>query len=343
MKRKHILYLGNQLGIYGFTPSSVETLGNRLKDLYDVTQGSSMRNQILRLLHMWYLILKNRNVDFILIDTYSTKGFIFAWTSSILANLFKIKYIPILHGGALPKRAQKSPNLLSYYLKNAYSVVCPSNYLKVEVGKVLGGEYKVIPNYIDINNYPFKERCLEDNNSIKLLWVRSFHEIYNPNLAVRIIRQLHDLGHLNSKLCMVGPDKDGSLEKTKLLARELGVIDFIEFVGLLSKKEWIELSKSYNIFINTSNVDNTPVSVIEAMALGFPIVSTNVGGIPYLFEDKKEGVMVGANQTVEFVRVIEKLVSDPLYMQDLSRNARKRAENMDWLRIKEEWNKLLSI
>ena len=55
----------------------------------------------------------------------------------------------------------------------------------------------------------------------------------------------------------------------------------ITITGILRKAEWIELSKDYDVFINTTNVDNMPVSVIEAMALGMPIVSTNVGGIPF--------------------------------------------------------------
>ena len=80
---------------------------------------------------------------------------------------------------------------------------------------------------------------------------------------------------------MVGPDKDGSLEKTKQYAKEKGVLHRVRFTGGLSKTEWIELSKDYNIFINTTNVDNTPVSVMEAMALGFPVISTNVGGVPF--------------------------------------------------------------
>ena len=66
----------------------------------------------------------------------------------------------------------------------------------------------------------------------------------------------------------------------------------MNFTGKLSKQEWRDLSKDYNVFINTTNFDNTPVSVIEAMALGIPVVSTNVGGLPFLITDKVDGVLV---------------------------------------------------
>src|SRR5690606_41312383 len=85
---------------------------------------------------------------------------------------------------------------------------------------------------------------------------------------------------------------DGSLSAAKKYAKKHDLR--VNFTGKLKKKEWIKLSAAYDIFINTSDIDNTPVSVIEAMALGLPVVSTNVGGIPYLIEEGKTGLLVAA-------------------------------------------------
>ena len=78
--------------------------------------------------------------------------------------------------------------------------------------------------------------------------------------------------------------KDGSMEACKEYAAEEKLP--VKFTGKLEKNEWIKISADAGIFINTSNIDNTPVSLMEAMALGLPVVSTNVGGIPYLIEDR---------------------------------------------------------
>ncbi len=80
------------------------------------------------------------------------------------------------------------------------------------------------------------------------------------------------------QLTMIGPDKgDGSLERTQWSAKELGVSRRIDYPGGLPKSEIPAILNQYDVFLNTTDVDNTPVSVVEALACGLCIVSTNVG------------------------------------------------------------------
>ena len=144
----------------------------------------------------------------------------------------------------------------------------------------------------------------------------------------------------DASLTMVGPDADGSLKNVRSLADSLDVR--VEFTGKLPKKEWIELSKSHNIFINTTNFDNMPVSVIETMALGLPIVSTNVGGIPYLIEDKVDGVLVNPDSVPEFVSAIKKLLQNTNETHEMAKKARRKVEDFDWSVVKTKWFSVLS-
>ena len=66
----------------------------------------------------------------------------------------------------------------------------------------------------------------------------------------------------------------------------------LQIMGKLNKSQWRKLSESYDIFINTTHIDNTPISVIEAMALGLPIVSTNVGGISENINNEVNGIII---------------------------------------------------
>lgn len=334
-----IIYLGNQLSSHGYTPTSVETLGDRMKEIVQVVQASSRKNKLLRLLDMWWTTIRNKDARYVVIDTYSSSAFIFSWTSARLAKWLRIPYIPILHGGSLPERAKRSPQKVKRLLDDAHTVVCPSNYLKSAMEAAIGGEYKLIPNFVELEHYPIEPKVLNKEQGFKILWVRSFHEIYNAPLAVKFLHALLEKGY-PAELCMIGPDKDGSLAKVKELAAELGVSKQLSTPGLMPKADWIEHSRSFNLFINTTNVDNTPVSVMEAMALGFPIITTNVGGLPFLLEDQKEGILVEPDQVDRFTEAAIGLLEDPKGTQELCSNARKKAETWDWKAVKAKWSSI---
>jgi glycosyltransferase involved in cell wall biosynthesis len=193
-----------------------------------------------------------------------------------------------------------------------------------------------IPNSIELKAYDYKANDLD---VINLLWVRSFSRIYNPLLAIDILKSLKDEG-LETKLCMIGPDNDGSLQEVKSYAEELNLN--VEFTGRLTKKEWHKKAGDFNIFINTTNIDNTPVSVIEAMALGLPVVSTNVGGMPYLIDNGVDGILVEPNNVSAFNKAIKGLIENNERTLKMSENARRKVEQFDWEVVKEKWISLLA-
>ena len=333
---KQILYIGNKLSKKGSTVTSIETLGNFLKkEGFSVFTFSSLRNKFLRILEMMAAtIFYSRKVSVVLIDTYSTQNFYYAVVIAKLCNFLKIPYVPILRGGNLPKRLKKSRGLSKGLFNNAWTNVAPSAYL-MEKFKAAGFKnLTYIPNTIEIKKYPFKPR---QEIKAKLLWVRSFSEIYNPLLALQIVELLKKEG-LEVELCMVGPEKDGSLQRCKSVAQELNLP--ITFPGILKKEEWIDLSKDYDIFINTTNFDNMPVSVMEAMALGLPVVSTNVGGLPYLIETHVDGILLPPNDHAKFVEAVKGLLENPLKVENISNAARMKMQEFDWQQVKHRWNAL---
>jgi len=228
---------------------------------------------------------------------------------------------------------------MNNFFKDASMIIAPSRYLKISMEETGIGTVTVIPNFITLANYKYKKRT---SVRPRLLWVRAFHnEIYNPEMAVRILSVLATQ-YEDARLCMVGPDKDGAMEKCLELAESLKVINRIKLTGQLSKKDWSDLSEDYDIFINTSNVDNTPVSVIEAMALGLPVISTNVGGIPFLFENEKECLLVEKNDHVQTCEAVTRLVNEPVLSAQLSQAGRRKAEGFDWENIKKLWIDVIS-
>ncbi|WP_456377218.1 glycosyltransferase family 4 protein [Lutibacter sp.] len=336
---KRILYIGNNLSSKSKYNSTIATLSTLLKEEgLSVSCSSSKSNKFLRLLAMCIAIITNRNkVDFILIDTFSTTNFYFALITSQLARLFSLKYISILHGGNLPFRLDKSVFLSNLIFNNSYKNISPSSYLMEEF-RLRGYNTVYIPNGILIKAYDYKKR-----SKLKpmVLWVRAFDKTYNPQLAIKVIA-LVKLRYKNVKLCMVGPEKDGSLHETKLLVKKLNLEKNCSFTGVLAKEKWHEISKDFDIFINTTNIDNMPVSIIEAMALGFPVISTNVGGLPYLITDKSDGILVPPNNEKEMANAIINLINNPLNSEELSLNARRKAESFDLDKVKQLWLSILT-
>ena len=125
---KTLLYIGNKLSEHGYTSTSIETLGVFLEgEGFNLYYASSQKNEVLRMLEMIYKTFKySRKVDYVLIDTYSTKNFWYAFIVSQICRLLRLKYIPKLHGGNLPDRINKSRLFSNMIFSNAFINIAPS-------------------------------------------------------------------------------------------------------------------------------------------------------------------------------------------------------------------------
>lgn len=336
---KKILYIGNNLTSKTKYYSAMELLYNKFReDNYSVVVSSNKQNKVIRLLDMCYSTIKYRKkVAYILIDTFSTSNFYYALIISQLARFFRVKYIPILHGGNLPYRLDKNHSLSKLIFTNSYINIAPSNYLKYEFEK-RGYKTNFIPNLIEIDKYTFKKR---EQIKPNILYVRAFDKIYNPTMAIKVLFEVKKKYPL-AKLCMIGPKKDNTLEQCKSLAKKLNIINDIEFTGVLSKEQWHKKSEDYDLFINTTNFDNTPVSVMEIMALGLPVISTNAGGLPYLIDHEIDGILVNKNDVTGMCNSIIELLNNPKKIHMLTENARKKVEKFDWKFVKQQWKTIFN-
>jgi glycosyltransferase involved in cell wall biosynthesis len=331
-----LLYIGNKLSKHGFTPTCIDILGPQLESNYDVVYASDYENQIIRIGHMFLkTMFFNGGNSYILIDTYSTVSFYYVVIVSMLARLKGIPYIPILHGGNLENRLRNHPRLSRMVFANAHKLVAPSGYMYAIFKNYAYDNILLIPNNIDITIYPFTPRI---SIKPKILWVRSFASLYNPELGIKAVAELNKV-FPQIELCFVGPEKDGTMENCQQLVAELNLSKQISFKGKLNKEDWIQLSMNYDIFLSTTNVDNTPVSVMEAMALGMVVVSTNAGGVPFLIEHAKTGYLYNIGDEQGLVVLLRELMNGDLL--STSESARNKAEEWDWKNIKEEWRKLL--
>jgi L-malate glycosyltransferase len=311
----------------------MNALGKLLEKYFLVQYASAKAGKWARLYDMVSTLFRARKTtSLVLIDTYSSLNFWYAWLLSRLCVYWKIPYIPILHGGNLPHRLQQGASFSALLWQQATALVAPSTYLQ-EAFAQKGYVVDVVPNFVDITRYPFQ---LRTNIQPKLLWVRAFHKTYAPEIAIQVLYQLQ-LTYPDAQLCMVGPEKDGSLRRCSIRAKELGIAENVLFTGALSKNAWLERSRHYDVMLNTTQIDNTPVSIMEAMALGLPVVSTNVGGMPYLLEQESTGMLTPAGDVSAMVQAIKTLINNPSLAQKISSHARKKALQWDAPQIENQW------
>ena len=182
-----LLYLGNQLSKHGFNKTTIETLGLQLEqEGFTVFYASNKKSFPLRLLDMmWSVINYRKQVSYLLIDTYSTINFWYAFFISQLCRILGVKYIPKLHGGDLPSRIVRTKFFSNLIFKNAYINIAPSFYLYEAFKKNGYTNLKYIPNTIELQIYPQSTKAFKVP---KILWVRSFAKIYNPIMLLYILK-----------------------------------------------------------------------------------------------------------------------------------------------------------
>jgi len=333
--RPGLLYIGNRLSRHGSTATAIEILGPLLeREGFPVHYASSKKNKLLRFADMLAAVWRfGRSSDYVLIDTYSTQNFWYAVFVARLCRILGLRYIPILHGGNLPRRLASDKSACKKLFGGAYLNVAPSPYL----GKAFteaGFSVMCIPNPFDAGKFPFRPRA---SFSPKLLWVRSLAPIYNPMMALEALKIL-SVKHPDAKLCMVGPDR-GLQPELDDFARRNGLN--VRFAGKLSQAQWAALSREYDIFLNTSTTDNSPFSLIEAASLGLAIVSTDVGGIPYFFENGKQAALVPSGDSRCMADVVSGLVSDSGKTTAMVAAARGTALRSDWPEVRAKWLEIL--
>jgi glycosyltransferase involved in cell wall biosynthesis len=222
-------------------------------------------------------------------------------------------------------------------LRSAAAVTAPSGYLSEALG-CFRQDILVLPNAIDIRAYPFKAR---EAAAPRLVWLRAFHRIYEPSTAVRAVALLAP-EFPDIRLSMAGPDKqDGSFEAARSLAEALGVTAKIDYPGRIAKGEIPGFLNQGDIFLNTSAVDNQPVTLLEAMACGTCVVSTGPGGIPYVAKHRANCLLVPVGDAGALAEGVAEVLRRPKLAATLSQNARRTVEEYDWSVILPRWRDLL--
>jgi glycosyltransferase involved in cell wall biosynthesis len=315
-----------------------EKLYQMLKESgYTVYKRSGYRNKLMRLLDtIYFIIIHRKQYDIVVSLVFSGRAFLLEYLVFLITKILNKKVIGVLHGGALNEFYKKYPNMVEKIYNQCIEICTPSKFLQ-QYFAARGWPVLYTPNFIDNNK--FKPLWL-NKPEYKLLWIRAFHDIYNPEMAIRCVANLKKSNRAIT-LTMVGPDL-GKLNNCIELAEKLDVMDNIQFVGFVPNNEIQKYYHSHTVFITTTSYESFGVAIVEAASCGIPMVSTRVGEIPLMWTEDEEMLMADLDNQKEFDLKVSRLLDDTLLRDKLSKNAHRKAETYTWERVKMTWAQLLT-
>ena len=150
-------------------------------------------------------------------------------------------------------------------------------------------------------------------------WIGRMTGVKNTDEVLAALRMLRDRG-VDAYLCMVGDGPDR--ERLERRAHDLGVVKRCLFLGY--QEEVARFYAAFDGMILPSVNEGTPVSAIESLAAGRPVVATRVGGVPDVIDDGEDGFLVDPGSTEQLADRLEELARDPELRERMGKRGRAR-------------------
>jgi glycosyltransferase involved in cell wall biosynthesis len=294
-----------------------------------------VRTALVSTLYLASLRRELERFDVIHLFSASYRSFLISQMPAILTSS-RIGRPVILNyrSGEAEDHLRRSGRLVRSLLGRCHSIVVPSQFL-VDVFERFGFEATAIPNFVDPESATFR---LRSTIRPKIIVPRALEPLYNVSCALRTFRIVKDECP-EAELTILG---EGSQEaELRSLARALDLRD-VYFAGPIDHRDIGGVFDQHDILLNTSSIDNMPVSLLEGFAAGLPIVTTDAGGIPYMIRDRENGHLVDVDDHIEAASRILELCRYPAEVSRLSRIGLREAKRYSWERVADSWSTLYS-
>lgn len=328
-----ILFIGNYLKDQVSHQASYDVSQKLAMEGLEVIRTSSFKDPVLRLTDMLFSVLF-KHYHLAHLDLFSGRAVFWAYLSSTILKLRHIPFVVTLHGGGLPEHFKRNPKWITRILQQANAVTAPSAFLARAFTATVS-DIHTIPNPLEVAHYKHKKR----KGPPIILWCRAFDSLYQPELAVETFAKVKQR-FPDIHMLMAGPIKNRVVfDRTQDRLHNLGLQDSITLLGPIPKPQIPKVFGQAHIFLNTTQVDNTPVSIMEAMASGLAVVSTRVGGIPDLVKSDRYALLCHIDAD-SLAQAICHLLDNPKEIQRMGMAAQKYANHWDWSNSKTKWLRL---
>jgi glycosyltransferase involved in cell wall biosynthesis len=253
--------------------------------------------------------------------------FLVVWPAALVGRICRKRVVLNYRGGEAPRFFRRYSWCVRPVFKLADVVSAPSNFLAEEIGRHFGISVAIVPNILDLSAFRYRERR---EFQPKLLVTRHLEKMYDVETVLRAFRML--VGRYpDASLWIAGT---GSQEAhLRGLVDEWGLCN-VRFLGFVPHADLPAICNECDVLVNASCVDNFPGALLEASAAGLVVVSTNAGGIPYIYKDGRDAVLVGLRDWKSLAQSVQKVLEQPSLAQDLTKAAAALARNCEWNEVR---------
>jgi glycosyltransferase involved in cell wall biosynthesis len=282
------------------------------------------------LFYVALLLARIPKYDVIHIFSASYLSFLLAPTPAILiAKLYGKKVVLNYRSGEAADHLKHWARTALPIVRMADEIAVPSGYL-VDVFEQFNLKARAVFNFVDTDRFRFRKRVPLRPN---FLSNRNLEPMYNVACILRAFAMIQQR-FPEARLTVAG---DGSQRaELERLARELNLRG-VEFAGRVAPQKMPELYDAADIYLNSSNIDNMPGSIIEAFASGLPVVTTNAGGIPYIVTDSETGLLARLDDHKAIAERAIRLLEDKGLASKIITLAHEECRKYNWDAVKRDW------
>lgn len=211
-------------------------------------------------------------------------------------------------------------------LKNASAVIALTEHMKDAMQAIYSRDVIIVPNGINLNE--IAEREAEGGNPGKrILFVGRLHPVKGAQYLLGAMSIVHrELPE--AKLILVGDGEER--EHLETLTDNLGIRECVEFAGRVPHEKVQEYMNQAEIFVLPSLSEGFPVTILEAMASGLPVIATRVGGIPDIIGDGMNGYLTDPKNQEQIAEALLKCLWDEQLRRNMSSNNREKVREYEW-------------
>jgi len=289
-----------------------------------------VRTVVTSIAYIATLLLRVYRYDVIHVFSASYFSFVLAPTPAILiGRLFGRKVLLNYHSGEADDHLRRWRRSAIPTIRLVDVVIVPSEYL-VRVFASFGLEAHAIHNLIDTRQFRFRNRV-----PLRPLFLsnRNLESHYGVDKVLRAFSLVQQTVP-NASLSIVG---DGSQRSAlQQLANELNLKN-TTFIGQVNPESIADTYDAADIYLNGSEIDNQPLSLLEAFSCGLPIVTTNAGGIPDIVTDRVTGILVPLGDYESMAQRAIELLNDGAFAESMIERARQECAKYSWDAVRDSW------